>query len=1548
MLDKDRLGGILRAARERLAHAGGGPAMPTRSRTTAPGLRPVQQVLPASGPGSGRRAVASVPPPGGGPVASPIPGPGTPKGGGAGYISYGTGYHPWWTYKTETSPGIGNVFVNVGSGNMMLDAVDMNVPHKGVPLVYKRTFNSQSSHDVLGSDGTQASVTGNGWTSTYDAHLSGDDVAGPLTVWDDTGARFDYTWNGSSWIPPMGEHSTLVSDGQCGFLWTNKSGVTLYFVRLSQGTCPSSWSLYGGYAGRLRQIFGRNHNTYLTLNYAWVAGNASATGRIASISVQAESGLQATLNLSDVAGYQVVTSLTRPDGTLVNYNYGSGGYLTGISHPRNSNANSTTETYGYGQQQPGITTMSWAAGPKWNEACLEGNCGADGGYLYFSYQFGAATVDSANMLQIDHYAAVNPTIADGISSGPIHAGYSPSYTDYLIEYFTTGNGAWPTFRDSDGHAVNWVVDGSYRATQTQAFVGGSTYLTENQSWDNNNNLVSYVDPRGNETDAAYDAAGNPVAVARPGSPRPTTLIDYDAFGNVQAVCDPAQTFPNGTWSGQYTAGSDTYCTSLLGSSNHQSFAYTYPAYEPYGQLSSITSASGYVRAIYYDAASQAGMDFGLPTRVAGTGITQFDSATQRIPSSSARYDQNGNVICFMADSSSSATAVMTYDAMNRLLKSADPDDSSLTSSACAKTAGIAGSTIVTTRTYNPDGSLATSQSPSEAAAGYGTVYSYDYDGNTTAVSPYQGNPSSPQAARIKSWYDGVDRLVETLQPADPNTSGDFPIAMRYVYDLSQGGLATTLAGQSVAAHGNLYLTEKNTKPGAPGVGPWIDFKYSAFDLLNRVTTDYAFAPCPAVTSAPAPQGPIYCSQPAFATQYDWDSSQLPNSTSAPGQLVATLDGVGASRRYTYSALNSVADISYSGDGGKTTSVTYAYDLDGRLLKATNSNTATSAPPVNWVTYSYSPDGDLTQVANGALNQRTNYTYYPDRLLAGVGSVISSPAIVSQPNLYQYAYRADGALSHEAFGASSQSITWTYTPGGRMTAMTDFGGLPSISAEYNDGYGRLSKYTTPSGSYASISYDSQGQMLQYSDPYSAIDGEMVSSHYNIRNDLISRTYQPNPGNKPGFQYSNVQGVLVQNSSDQYDGRTGAPLFLTTNSALFTYDRVGRLLNGLTYDAESRVVSGDAGVYARAEDVYCNNGGTPAPESAQALSYHYDAQGQLFQDISAVAQTQTIRQWFWNGKTPLYTTTMNSNGSYKTVNPLQGYGADGLGSVSSNGNPGLTVTDLDFDGAIAGYHNNTGHSSWGATNPFRQWCVGFTDTLPASGNYIGPNGTPPADDGSSDAGITVMSTGRAFLSHGMGFATPDYSSSTPYSSMRGTSSGSRGTLGEKERNLIADSKCESGWRYEGGDCKPLTQIGGSGTSYQIPNLFESISLGYDPFGSPGHHGGGSPGGRLPTAPTVSPPSPDCEMITYYHYGMPFAPPSTSCVKKGPPLTNKQIQHFFCVAGGFVFGFGVNLLTKRTMPDSSLIQRYGVNTISTTTAAEICNNVPVPPDTTGMPQA
>ncbi len=73
-----------------------------------------------------------------------------------------TGFASWWDFQTKDLPGVGAYSVNSANGNLIVQSVDMDIAHKGIPLSFVRTYNSQSHHDAAGSDGSQPSLFGNG------------------------------------------------------------------------------------------------------------------------------------------------------------------------------------------------------------------------------------------------------------------------------------------------------------------------------------------------------------------------------------------------------------------------------------------------------------------------------------------------------------------------------------------------------------------------------------------------------------------------------------------------------------------------------------------------------------------------------------------------------------------------------------------------------------------------------------------------------------------------------------------------------------------------------------------------------------------------------------------------------------------------------------------------------------------------------------------------------------------------------------------------------------------------------------------------------------------------------------------------------------------------------------------------------------------------------------------------------------------------------------------------------------------------------------------
>jgi hypothetical protein len=182
--------------------------------------------------------------------------------------------------------------VNVGTGNLLVQANDVDIPERGVDLAFRRTYNSQSLHDAANDDGSVQSNFGDGWTNTFDAHLGASGgttsgVANIVSVYDIDGARYDYTLTSvgsggsASYAPPPGMQGTsLKFDGSCGFYWTKKTGTQYAFYAPFATGCNTTSDT--GSFGRIIYIFGRNANNYIHFVYSW-NGNDSSSDNLSSI-----------------------------------------------------------------------------------------------------------------------------------------------------------------------------------------------------------------------------------------------------------------------------------------------------------------------------------------------------------------------------------------------------------------------------------------------------------------------------------------------------------------------------------------------------------------------------------------------------------------------------------------------------------------------------------------------------------------------------------------------------------------------------------------------------------------------------------------------------------------------------------------------------------------------------------------------------------------------------------------------------------------------------------------------------------------------------------------------------------------------------------------------------------------------------------------------------------------------------------------------------------------------------------------------------------------
>lgn len=1326
-----------------------------------------------------------------------------------------TGLNTWWTFASGSINGLGDYLVNVATGNLVVRARDLAFPHRGMVVAFNRTYNSYSQHDWNNSDQSGVDSYGDGWTNSFDMHIVKNSLSGGagISVFDANGARYDYEKDCTPSCvykinSPVGQYAILTYDNNTGwYYWTTKSGIVFLFHNLSDNA---------GVAGRLSKIWSRNNNAKLIFTYSFDTGASPAPATLNTISVSTDttngSTQTAQLSFSNVATTsgtrRLLTSLLWPDGsTSVAYKYDTSGRLVEVDEPTNNTANtSLPQLYQYSATGYLLTQ---ANGPRWSldSASPAPTPAPLGGYVQFAYNGDSVTT-------IQSYGYINPTVNDDSGSGPVQSNLSGTYgisAPYRQVYFAystvspapspapsqtpsgaacTSTGNTPVY-DTDGHDVVFCWDSSDRVVQTDQWTG-TFFLATHAGWDSNNNLVLTKDARSNETDMAYDGNGNLIARALPaastGSPRPTTLFTYDASNNLVATCDPVWSDANGfDWQ---STPSPTYSPCPASHANSPTnpgptlATYAPSSPEPFGELTAVTKPMGYTVTSSYSPGPQAGsLDYGQPTEVKGASIAQADGTTIT-PTTDLYYDSYGNLICKVTRGSVDAsptwgTSINVYtgsDAlMGRATQSADPDDASLSNSnhngACPKTAGISGSTIVSSYTYFANGQIKTRQSPVERAASVSTSFAYDADGDPTTETRHFGSGASP--APETRMYDADGRLVEVVKPESPvNVGWD----TRYDYDLSQSGTTAgyspTLLGVTspLNAHGALFKTQELDN------STWIDLNGTAYDAANRVTAKYTYAPnfnCTNLSN-------YSTCEPVSTTHNNYDGSP------GPGLLASSTDAIGTKSQLTYDDLGRVTAVSFTDTTpGRATT----YDLDGRVLSISNTCSACSGDTES---YQYDRDGNPTRVSESPVDNSDptilSNTYYLDGMreyISAAPEVSPAPGAMNQTNLFTFDYNADGRLANKTLAYSSPSPTtapfsYTYTLAGRPTGQRDI--YKTTTSTYDAPAGRLATIAYPEGTETFNAYDPAGEELSFTEPDQTtsdtqdFDGSAELIQQNSPSNVNSDCY-PEP---LGFTAVGVNGYMKASTwelrsdgcsdvgiSGTEDVRNATavsiPLTCTIGGMSIpcqgpaTFDADGRLtsfpisvLNGLnfvddnrSYDAQNRFIeqtdsSGDV-----------------------LMERHYSPGGRIRQ--IATADSSHALHWetlHWDEGVILFTTSDSG-----VVDDIKvGASADYFPS-DPHAAARLTVWDRDYTGHMRGCHNggpNNGTSLWspldsmnaGAGGPL-QGVGGGNCVLPAMFNLpIGQGGATlkPDGDGYWD-GFVVFQGVRDYDLKMRGWTEPD---------------------------------------------------------------------------------------------------------------------------------------------------------------------------------------------------
>lgn len=1285
-------------------------------------------------------------------------------------ISPTTGIEHWWTYEERAIPGIGKAMLNVGTGNFLVSAMDVDQTEQGLDLAFQRVYNSQSLHDVNGDDGGEPAIFGNGWTNTFDANIVyAPAPANTITVNDIDGGACTYTSNGNgSWQPCAGEYATLApTSGSCTYTLTKPNG-TIYVFQPDGGPQLPNCGPNSAFAGHLVEIIGRNNQNAITFQYSYDSSGIKNSEHVTEIDAIHSDGDQLTMTFGIVPGtsYNELASIERPDHALLNYWYGVNGNLLEVDKPGNNSATSgiphspnsgaavqagdVPETYSYA-----MGVMNEACGPRctvamWNNPSSPN----DGSALLF-------TVSNNNLMSWSVQGVLNFTPNDGTST-PLQNGPSTGFQTFYTATFDYGNagncsndsGGATTMCDTDGHATSWTLGNNNRVIQTQDWSAGTLAVTTSQTWDASNNLLTTTDPNGNTTQYGYDTpgfsqGGNVVEVQLPsvsdlppggsGSVQPLSYYSYDQHNNVVAYCDPVYNQTNGnTWQ----TPSDSLCPSG-GKSAPATFQYTNnDPNEPYGCLHLMTKPGGYTTTITYGGAC----GIGLPAKVAGQQISQYDNSS-RTPTQDFTYNGQGGLTAYDRGQHGGTTFDswnLTYDPNNRNIQRIeneviDGNAQQLPHWSC----------------YYPDGSLLYTETPSQHHADggggcpstsqlassynpppYATAYWYDTDGDELRIVDHKTNTA--QGNMTEKFYDGLDRLVETIMPTDQHDCYTFLWMNRYIYDLSQssGGAVLHIGNvQNIAAYGNLYKTEEYlpgnplvTSCSAPQGSNWTDVRGASFDGLDRALDKYELA---------------YGNAPYIINTYD--------ASNQSGLLSAFENGIGQTITYSYDNIMRVKELDFGGPTPLETSRQYTYDADGRVTSRGN------------ISYTFDVDGNVSTESDSPNENNAStitYSYYPDgkREYLSVKGQAQGQGL-NQNDLFSYAYQTDGRLVKQAVNwAASGTFSWVYTPMGREVSQTDPLNGNQVTTTYwqlnnpkplqkthtfkiksydYDSFGRINSLVYPQGYRAdSMIYDEDDELWGYSYSEEQQNGDNTKDAatrnfvLTTRGELLSDQGCAGGTECSGLDYSqSANGTLVDiagkaygtNAAQSFDARSGMTWtnlyrngFGATASGgnnTYFYDSAGRqnedklcTPNGQynqgcfeydrSYDADNHLVQAPTGDACNPNNF---SGGSCYYTTAN-LSYGADGQLRgVCQNPSGQSCGNNI-DLHWDGTTLLFTGTASGGPGTLYIGKLATMTADGS----------LMVADRNQNGVAESFHSTLSNG----TSGYGPW-VNYSYTIVAQG-------------------------------------------------------------------------------------------------------------------------------------------------------------------------------------------------------------------------------------------
>jgi RHS repeat-associated protein len=609
--------------------------------------------------------------------------------------------------------------------------------------------------------------------------------------------------------------------------------------------------------------------------------------------------------------------------------------------------------------------------------------------------------------------------------------------------YTSGN--LTAITDTVGRAISIGYDASNHIIQVQDPLGRKvTY-----AYDTNGRLATVTDRIGNANGQvptqhqwkyAYDGTTQHLTTITDPDGRVRITNTYDSSGRVYQRRDGLSQLTTIT----YNSGATT-TLDARGNSSTQTYDARKRAlidtrvvsgqtltltqvYDPAGNLSSITDRNNQTTDLTYDARGN------LLTKT----DPQVDLQTPRYVTQFT-YDSKNN----LTQITDPRTFVTTnaYDATTNVLLSVTAQIDATTNAVTKYEYGDATNKGMLTRSIAPRGNL--NGTPDYA---YATNLTYDSQGNlVTSIDP--------DAAKTTFGYDSVGRQTSRVDP---------------------DGYAT---GASAADHTWLTTYDENdrVKSEVDPLGGAVAHTYDGAGNQSTLTdrdgniTSYTYDGNARLLTVLQKPNPVGNPSLVYTTQVSRD----PN-----GNAIHVTQANGVVTDYSYDELDRTVSSSTHPDGSTTLTSTFALDGNGNTLTRTtpapelqvttntydalSRPTSTAATGLTTITYQYDGSGNRTQMTDG-----TGVTTYQ---VDGLGRTTQAV----QPNgTLTYSYDRDGNRTVLTYPAGADTVTYTFTPGGRLDHLTDASARTSAYAYTASGL--VKTLLLPNNLLTTYTYD-RGQRL----------------------------------------------------------------------------------------------------------------------------------------------------------------------------------------------------------------------------------------------------------------------------------------------------------------------------------------------------------------------------------------------------------------------------------------------------------------------------------------